>query len=331
MNSFDDVPCVLPKNPQKFMPRLRIFIRSQNKAWETEKTYTYWIKRFIHFHNNRHPRDMGAREVDMFLSALTVYDNVSPSTQAIALNAIVYLYKQFLKMELGKLSFKYAKKNRLPPVIFTHDEAKGVISSLKGPYRIMASLLYGSGLRISECCRLRVKDLDLNRMELQVIDGKGKKSRLTMLSNNIKDELHSQIELVGSVHKQDLRDGFGEVYMPYALAKKYPSEALDLKWKYLFPSNNIGKDPRTTNTFRRHHLHKSSLQKATNKAIKENHIRKFVKCHSFRHSFATRLLEKGYDIRTIQELLGHADVATTEIYTHVLNKGGKGVISPLDD
>ena len=328
-NLMDDVPVSVPVGSKKFMHQLRVFIRSQNKAWATEKTYVHWIKRFIHFHADQHPDDLTAVDVERYLSHLAVQRHVSPSTQATALNAIVFMYKQFLQRDLGELDFQQSRRQRNIPVVFSEDECQRVIGHLKGSHRLMAGLMYGSGLRVSECLRLRVKDIDFERNEIIVREGKGNKSRRTVLPRSLKVELAEQQLRVESLHKQDVVDGYGEVYMPYALARKYPAAASSLAWQFLFPSSRIAKDPRS-GQWRRHHVHASAMQKAVKRALNQAGIHKIANCHTFRHSFATHLLEHGSDIRTIQSLLGHADVATTEIYTHVLNKGGLGVQSPVD-
>lgn len=325
----EDIPPYVNPTSMGFIQRLRIFIRSQNKTWATEKTYVLWIKRYIYFHHKRHPKDMGAPEVNAFLNHLAVNKNCSPATQAIALNALSYLYHQFLGIKLERLEFKKPKKKPKIPVVFTRDEAKAVISQLKYPHSLMARLLYGSGLRLNECLSLRVKDIDFGMNQILVMQGKGNKQRYTVLPSALVNELKEQISKVEEIHKQDLKHGYGEVYMPNALSRKYPSAAKSLAWQYLFPSNNISTDPQS-GVRRRHHMHARSLQKAVRTAIRDCEIQKMASCHTFRHSFATRLLESGYDLRTIQELLGHSDVETTEIYTHVVGKGGKGVVSPID-
>lgn len=325
----DDVP--IPVNPAstRFIDQLRLFIRSRHMAWATEKTYVLWIRRYIRFHKKRHPAEMGAVEIETYLNHLSLESGVSPRTQAIALNALMFLYKQFLQKEMGLLAYEPAKQKQRVPVVFSHSEAMSVIGNLKGSYWLMAMLMYGCGLRVNECMRLRVKDIDFEMKELVVRDGKGAKDRRTVLPEKVIPMLREQIEKVKLLHQQDLREGYGEVYMPYALAKKYPKAARELAWQYLFPSSVIGADPRS-GAMRRHHIHARSIQKAVKRSLHGQGITKVATCHTLRHSFATRLLEKGYDLRTIQELLGHSDISTTEIYTHVLNKGGKGVISPID-
>ena len=325
----EDVRISINPKSQKFEQRLRYFIRSQNKTWSTEKTYLLWIKRFIYFHGKRHPKEMGPDEVNQFLNHLAIERNCSPSTQATALNALSFLYNQFLKKELGKLDFQLSRRQPKIPVVFSAQEAQQVIEYLEHPYSLMARLLYGAGLRLNECLSLRVKDIDFQMSQILVMQGKGNKQRYTVLPNSLVPELQSQIRRVAVLHRQDLAQGYGEVYMPNALARKYPRAATSLAWQYLFPSSNISVDPQS-GVKRRHHLHARSIQKAVKAAIQLANINKMASCHTFRHSFATRLLENGYDLRTIQELLGHSDVETTEIYTHVVKKGGKGVVSPVD-
>ena len=325
----DDVPIPVQANPTKLISRLRVFMRARHLAWATEKTYVHWIKRFICHHNKRHPDQMGAIEIEQFLTHLAVHDHVSPATQSIALNALVFLYREFLECILDPLSFAPARKKRRIPVVFSHGEATTIINGMAGSYWLMGTLMYGSGLRVMECLRLRVKDIDFAMRQIIVRDGKGGKDRHTVLPTSAVPHLQQQIERVAHLHEQDLRDGYGQVWMPHALSRKYPHAAQELAWQFLFPSASIGVDPQD-GVLRRHHVHSRSIQKAVKKSLMTQGVVKNASCHTFRHSFATRLLENGYDIRTIQELLGHSDVATTEIYTHVLNRGAGGVLSPLD-
>jgi integron integrase len=325
-----DVPPKLPENPTRFMDQLRSLIRSRNLAYKTEQTYCHWIKRFIRFHGMQHPSTCATKEVEQFLSHLAVQRNSSISTQRTALNAIVFLFREFLQQPLDELSFELARKPRRLPTVFTHDEAKAVISHLEGASQLVARLMYGSGLRINEVLRLRVKDIDFGMQQIMVRSGKGNKDRTTLLPESLLKPLELQIELCLVQHKQDLANGHGEVYMPSALNRKFPEAAKEPAWQYLFPAGKLSKDPRS-NTLRRHHLLDRSVQRAIGAAIREAGIYKQANSHVLRHSFATRLLEAGYDIRTIQKLLGHSDVRTTEIYTHVVRKGGFGVRSPVDE
>lgn len=326
----EDIPIAIPSDSSGFCDQLRLFIRSENKAYATEQTYVGWVWRFICFHNRRHPRNMGAIEIEQFLTHLAVELNASVNTQKTALNAISYIYRRFLKIELRELSYEFSQRPRQIPVVFSHAEASAVIEQLSGTYKLQAQLMYGSGLRISECTKLRIKDIDFDMNSLLVRNSKGNKDRVTLLPRSLLVDLRSQIDFVKAQHILDLNKGLGEVYMPYALAKKFPNDAKRLAWQYLFPAANISTDPRN-NIRRRHHVMASSTQKEVKKAIIVADIHKKAGCHTFRHSFATRLLERGYDIRTIQELMGHSDVSTTEIYTHVIKQGGRGVKSPIDD
>ncbi len=327
-NVMDDVPSALPAKPVKIIDQVRVLIRQQNKSFATERTYIHWIKRFIVFHK-RHPNEMGEREIDDFLNWLGTQTYCSPSTQRTALNALVFLYKQFFKRDALVLDYHYTKKQQRVPVTFNADEAQRVIAAMRGDRRLMAQLMYGCGLRVSECLRLRIKDIDFGSHQIVVREGKGRKDRLTMLPESITEDLHQQIRSACTLHEKDLNEGFGEVYLPYALARKYPSAATSTTWQFLFPSATRAKDPRDGRV-KRHHVHPRTIQRAVKAALQQTAIAKQASCHTFRHTFATQLLVRGYDIRTIQELLGHADVATTEIYTHVLNKGGLGVRSPID-
>lgn len=324
-----DIPAPLPAQPERFIDKFRFFIRKRGLAYKTEKTYVGWVLRYIRFHNKQHPSVLSEAHIEMYLDHLGVQLNAAKNTQRTALNALVFLYREFLGVELKDLSFSHAKKPRKLPVVFSHDEAMRVIKNLHAPYRLMAQLMFGSGLRISECIRLRIKDLDFNMNTLIIHDGKGGKDRSTILPAALQPSLTKQIALVKLIHEQDLEEGYGEVYMPDRLAYKYPKSASSLEWKYLFPSANYSVDPRSNKT-RRHHVVDRSVQRAVKAAITEAGIRKHANCHTFRHSFATSLLQQGYDIRTIQKLLGHSNVETTEIYTHVIGQGANGVISPLD-
>ncbi|SDJ50758.1 integron integrase [Microbulbifer yueqingensis] len=312
-----------------FIQRLRLHIREAGLSYRTEQTYIHWVKRFIHFHNLRHPEEMGLAEIEAYLTHLGTERDCSVNTQRIALNALVYLYKRFLGRDTGALDFKPAQRARRLPVVYSPAEITAILGQLEGVYRLQVELMYGTGLRSAELLSLRVKDIDFGSNNIYVRAGKGNKDRTTMLPQALIPELRRQIRRVELLHAQDLVEGLGEVYLPDALARKYPAAARELGWQYLFPSAVTGIDPRS-GTERRHHMHASTLVKHVRRAVRSAGIRKPARTHAFRHSFATHLLESGYDLRTIQELLGHADVGTTEIYTHVVNRGGKGVLSPAD-
>lgn len=314
----------------KLLESVREVIRFKHYSIRTEQAYLDWIKRFILFHGKRHPREMGEEEVRAFLTHLAVDGGVAASTQNQAFSAILFLYREVLKQELGWIAD--IERSRMParmPVVLTRAEARTVLGKLEGVPRMMALLLYGSGLRLMECVRLRVKDVDFGYQQITIRNGKGFKDRVTMLPEKLVTPLRAHLESVKSLHRDDLRKGFGAVHMPFALERKYPAAAKSWAWQYAFPSAQRSIDPRTSEE-RRHHLDESRLQRAVKRAIREAGIAKAASCHTFRHSFATHLLENGYDIRTVQELLGHKDVSTTMIYTHVLNKPGLGVRSPID-
>ena len=273
---------------------------------------------------------MGRQEIEAFLSHLAKDLNVASSTQNQAFNALLFLYKHILQKQLDdKINAIRAKKPRRLPTVMTNEESMAVINALSGTNQLMAKLLYGCGMRLMECIRLRVKDIDFAMNQIMVRDGKGKIDRITILPESVIPDLQTHLKRVKTIHENDLSRGYGRVYLPYALSRKYAQADREWGWQYVFPSKSLSKNPRT-GEIRRHHIHENSLQKAVKSAARLVHISKPVSCHSFRHSFATRLLENGYDIRTVQELLGHKDVSTTMIYTHVLNKGGKAVRSPID-
>lgn len=314
----------------KLLDRVTEVARLRHLSLRTEQAYRTWIKRYIFFHHKRHPQDLGTDEVRAFLTHLAVKEQVAAATQNQAFHALLFLYRQVLKIHLPEITgVERAKVSRNLPVVFTKEEASAVIAHLRGTDKIIVSLLYGAGLRIMEAVRLRVKDLDFSRFEITVRDGKGEKDRLTMLPQSLATALQVQIENVKHLHDHEVKSGQGEVYLPYALARKYPKAAQDFIWQYLFPADKLSVDPRSGKT-RRHHVNEQNVQRAVKRALHQAGVRKNGTCHSFRHSFATHLLDNGYDIRTVQELLGHKDVRTTMIYTHVLNKGGRGVRSPLD-
>ena len=306
-------------------------MRAAYYSKRTEKTYLYWIHHFMRYHRMQHPKNLSEEHVASFLNSLAVERNVSAATQRTALNALMYLFKKFLGREDFLLeNFSYAKKPPKLPVVLTVQEIKAILDRLDHPYRLCASLMYGSGLRLMETMRLRVKDIDLPSLTVFVYDGKGAKQRMTTLSTACVEPIKQQLELVKAYHKMDLASPEWQgVYMPNALARKYPSAPKSLGWQYLFPASKLSKDPRD-NVIRRHHVGEQAMQRQVRKAVQSLNIMKAASCHSFRHSFATHLLERGADIRTVQEQLGHSDVRTTEIYTHVLNRGGRAVISPLD-
>ncbi len=312
----------------QFINEVRLTIRGRNLALTTERTYLRWIRMFIRYHRYRHPADMGGVEVDAFLSWLAAVRRLAPKTQAIALNALVFMYRHHLNIELGQLAYRRPRPKPSVPVVLTHAEAQAIIDELSSRVRLFVQLLYGSGLRQAECCMLRIKDIDFGMNEIIVRNGKGNKDRRTLLPGSLRALLERQVEYVRCQHKADLVAGYGEVFIPESLARKYPRLSFEEGWQFLFPNRAPSADPRT-GVVRRHHVHPSWIRKSIKRARLAVNIHKQVTCHTFRHSFATRLLEQGYDLRTIQELLGHSDISTTEIYTHVLNKGGRGVVGPL--
>jgi len=321
-----------PDSPQppKLLEQVVSRLRVKHYSLRTEQIYVDWIKRFLWFHGKRHPRDMGATEIEAFLSHLAVERSVSASTQNQAKSALLFLYKEVLQIELPWLdNVTQAKVPKRLPVVMTQNEVRALLAHLEGTVWLICSLLYGSGLRIMECLRLRVKDVDFERCEILVREGKGFKDRVTMLPASLVQLLKQQLERVKTLHEEDLLKGYGDVFMPMALNAKYPRAGKSWNWQYIFPSRNLSVDPRS-GVVRRHHSDEKVIQRAVKKATTAAEITKLATPHTFRHSFATHLLQSGYDIRTVQELLGHSDVSTTMIYTHVLNKGGKGVVSPLD-
>jgi len=319
-----------PPKPKKLLDQIRDAIRLKHYSYSTEKTYVHWARRYILFHNKRHPAEMGAAEVEAFLTHLAKEGNVSSSTQNQALNALLFLYRNVLHIDLPiPIQALRAKRSEHLPTILSKDEVTRVISGMQGLHQLMAKLLYGSGLRLMECMRLRVKDIDFEQSQIIVREGKGEKDRLTMLPVSLIEPLKAQIAFVQKQHTRDLANGYGSVELPFALERKYPNADKELAWQFVFPSDRLSTDPRSGIT-RRHHLDPSGLQRAVKAAAILAKINKPVSPHTFRHCFATHLLEAGYDIRTVQELLGHKDVKTTMIYTHVLNRGPKAVRSPLD-
>lgn len=318
--------------PPKLLDQVRGKIRLKHYSIRTEQAYVDWIKRYILYFDKQHPKDLGATEVEQFLTHLAVVGKVAASTQNQAKSALLFLYKEVLELELPWLDdVERAKVPKRLPVVLTQQEVQAILKQLNGTNHLVVSLLYGTGMRILEVLRLRVKDVDFARKEILIRDGKGFKDRVTMLPVSVIAPLKAHLERVKSLHEQDLQAGYGSVFLPYALAKKYPYAARDWAWQYVFPSQKLSVDPRSEDaTTRRHHVQDQAIQRAVRQAVRDAGISKPATPHTFRHSFATHLLESGYDIRTVQELLGHSDVATTMIYTHVLNKGGRGVSSPLD-
>ena len=318
------------KRHRDVLEQLLVEIRSRGYSIRTEQTYESWVTRFIDFCGNKNPAELEPEDVVSFLQHLAVRRNVSESTQNQALNALVFFYDKALQHPLGDLGqFPRAKRPKRLPIVLTRNEVAKVLSCMAGRQKLMASLLYGTGMRLMDCVRLRVQDIDFEYRQIVVRDGKGKKDRVVPLPERLINDLKAQLDEVHRVHQADLDQNLGEVYLPNALERKYPNGAREWGWQYVFPSGRLSVDPRTGKT-RRHHIHENGLQKAVKKAALQANISKRVNCHALRHSFATHLLESGHDIRTVQELLGHANVSTTMIYTHVLNRGGKGVKSPLD-
>lgn len=314
----------------ELMSQLRAALRSRHYSRRTEQAYCLWVRRFIRFHGVRHPADMAEPEINAFLTHLATVEHVSASTQTQALSALLFLYRHVIGREVGELTgLVRARTSRRLPVVLTRDEVRAVLGALDGDKWLMASLMYGSGLRLMECLRLRVLDLEFTRGEIVVRDGKGGKDRVTMLPRSLTPALESHLIVARAVHQRDLTAGWGRIALPDALARKYPNAPADWRWQWVFPQQRRWVDLQT-GAQGRHHVHESIIQRAVKEAVGRAGIAKHASCHTLRHSFATHLLEAGYDIRTIQELLGHKDVRTTMIYTHVLNRGGQGVRSPID-
>ena len=319
-----------PQPSKKLLDLVRDAIRLRHYSIRTENAYVDWIRRYILFHNKCHPQDLGAPEIEAFLTHLAVVDHVSASTQNQALSALLFLYRHVLNLDLDRPSnATRAKRPERLPVVMTHAETLRVITAMSGSEQLMARLLYGSGLRLMECVRLRIKDIDFAQHQIVVRDGKGGQDRVTLLPDSLHEALDQHLERVQLLHQHDLANGHGAVYLPDALERKYPNANREWGWQYVFPASRLSTDPRS-GVLRRHHVDERNLQRAVKHAVQIAGLVKPVSCHTFRHSFATRLLENGYDIRTVQELLGHKDVKTTMIYTHVLNRGGLAVRSPLD-
>lgn len=331
-DSIDRVPpttAAVVSSP-KLLDRVRWQLRAKHYSIRTEQAYVDWIRRFILFHQKRHPNEMGEKEITEFLTHLAVEKNVSASTQNQAFSALLFLYQQVLEQRLDFIdNIQRVKRPAKIPVVLTPGEARMILDEIPGEYRLMGELLYGSGLRLLECLRLRIKDIDFGYGHIIVRDGKGLRERLTVLPQSLRRPLQMHIEQVKQTHERDLARGAGRVYLPFALQRKYPNAARSWLWQYVFPASKLSSDPRS-GELRRHHVSEKNLQNAVKTATKRSRIPKAASCHTFRHSFATHLLANGYDIRTVQELLGHKDVSTTMIYTHVLNKPGLVVRSPLD-
>ena len=318
------------KGEKKLVDRLHEAIRTRNYSRRTEQSYWYWIRYFIFFHKKRHPAEMGAAEVTAFLSWLATERNVAAATQNQALSALLFLYKIVLGQALPWLDgVVHSKRPVRMPVVLTESEVARLLSNMEGSLKLMASLLYGAGLRQIECLSLRVKDIEFAYRQILVRDGKGGKDRVTMLPDNLVPGLQEQLGKVRLLHRRDVAEGCGEVWLPHALSRKYPRAGYEWGWQFVFPSAYRSADPEN-GVIRRHHVHPDTLGRAVKRATRAARIIKPVSCHTLRHSFATHLLERGQDIRTVQELLGHSDVSTTMIYTHVMNRGARGVRSPLD-
>ena len=314
----------------KLLVRLREALKSRHYSHRTEQTYVMWAKRYILFHNKRHPAEMTETEINAFLTHLAIKEKVTASTQTQALSAILFLYRHVIRREVGDLGEVIrARKPKRLPVVMTRDEVKVVLGQLAGDKWLMAGLMYGAGLRLMECLRLRVQDVDFSANQVTIRDGKGGKDRVTMLPQVVKGPLQQHLKHVRAIHERDLAEGYGRVHMPNALARKYPNAAADWRWQWVFPQERRWVDRRTGEQGR-HHVHHTIVGRAVKEAVRKADLTKRAGCHTFRHSFATHLIEDGYDIRTVQELMGHKDVRTTMVYTHVLNRGGRGVTSPAD-
>jgi integron integrase len=316
--------------PPRLLDQVHDRLRVKHYSLRTEEAYLHWIRRFIFFHGKKHPRDMGGPQVEAFLSHLATADRVAASTQNQALSALLFLYREVLRLELPWMEgVVRARRPKHVPVVLTENEVRALLAQLEGTRWLVVCLLYSTGARLLEGLRLRVKDVDFGLHEITVRDGKGARDRVTMLPERLVEPLRSHLARVRALHECDLAEGFGEVHMPFALARKYPKAGRSWIWQYIFPSGRRSVDP-ADGVVRRHHLDEKIVQRAVAAAARAAGLGKPVSPHVLRHSFATHLLIAGYDIRTVQELLGHKDVSTTMIYTHVLNRGGRGVLSPLD-
>ena len=320
----------MESRPRKLLDQVRDAIRLKHYSYRTEQSYVGWIRRYILFHNKQHPKDMGGAEVEAFLTHLAVEGHVSASTQNQAFSALLFLYRNVLNQDLGALDAVRAKRSNYLPTVLTKGEVRSVLENISGVHGLVIKVLYGSGLRLSEGLSLRIKDIDFAQRQIVARDTKGNESRVTMLPDSLIEPLQEHLRKVKRLHELDLDQGYGSVYLPFALERKHPHADRAWIWQFVFPSTGRSRDPRSS-IIRRHHLHESGVQKTLKQAVRTSGIAKRIGCHTFRHSFATHLLEDGYDIRTVQELLGHKDVKTTMIYTHVLNRGGRGVRSPLDN
>lgn len=320
-----------PPQGKKLLDQYRDAIRLKHYSSRTEKTYVFWVREYILFHNKRHPKEMGIPEMNQFLSHLVSDKKVSASTQNQALSAILFLYRHVLHIELDSSLLPEFRPHhaKTVPTVLAKEEVKRVMHNMSGVYKLIAQIMYGGGLRVMETMCLRVKDIDFANHQIIVRDGKGDNDRVTILPDSVIQPLHLHLKQVKLIHEKDLADGFGAVYLPFALERKYPNASKEWIWQYVFPASSLFEEAETGIT-RRHHLHETAVQKAVKEAALRAKINKHVTPHTFRHSFATHLLQSGYDIRTVQELLGHKDVKTTMIYTHVLQRGGLAVKSPLD-
>jgi len=315
----------------RLLDQVQRALRIRHYSLRTEETYIHWIKRYILFHKKQHPLEMGKLEVEAFLSYLATDKHVAASTQNQALSSILFLYKKVLNIEIDWIdNVVRAKRPKYLPTVLSPSEVRLLINEMSGVHQLLAKILYGSGLRIMELLRLRVQDINFDYKQILVRSGKGNKDRVTVLPSNIIDELIEQMAKARQIHNKDLNEGFGEVYLPFALHRKYPNAAKEWVWQYVFPSMKRSIDPRS-GIIRRHHLYERGFSRAIKKAAFHIGLTKRISSHTFRHCFATHMLENGYDIRTVQDLLGHKDVKTTQIYTHVMKKGASGVKSPLED